>query len=175
MTTGVSLHQISVVYDPEQDRLLMRLNLTDLSEFRFWLTRRFVVLIAPHLIKMLHAGIAGNEDQVSAVSSFHHEQVLSRANFHDAFNSAASAYPLGETPVLLAQFKAEPLAGEQHRLTLLPAKGEGINLVVNRNITSLMCKLLEDALTVSEWGLEFHVAAQLSGWDTDIAIPAVTH
>jgi len=175
MSTPVALHQFSLVHHAEQDRLLLRVKLTDLSEFKFWLTRRFVCLFAPHLIKILHAGLSGNEQQTAAIAGFQHEQVMAEANFNDPFDVKVSSYPLGEEPLLLSQFQVTPLANGLHQITLLPGAGEGINLVVDKRIASLLCKLLEDALVASEWGLDFHVVPNQSDCPAELTESIVRH
>ena len=39
----MQIHQMSVTYLPEQDRILMRINTTEGEEMRMWLTRRLMV------------------------------------------------------------------------------------------------------------------------------------
>ena len=38
----MNIHQIQMAYDQRQDRILLRLSTREHTEFRFWLTRRFV-------------------------------------------------------------------------------------------------------------------------------------
>jgi len=175
MTKPATLHQLSILYHPEQDRMLLRIKLTDLSEFRFWLTRRFVQLFSPKLVGILHADLPGSEQQTSAIVNFQHEQVMANANFNDPFDAQVSACPLGEEPVLLGQFQILPLASGLYRLTLLPPRGEGINLDVDKRITSLLCKLLEDALKVSGWGFDFHIAQPQFDAHTDTVKDQALH
>jgi hypothetical protein len=46
------LHQIKIDYVSEQDRLLMQLATSDANEVRMWMTRRFVKVLWPLLIKL---------------------------------------------------------------------------------------------------------------------------
>ena len=46
------LHQLKVDYDAEQDRLLMQVATSEGVEVRLWLTRRFVKLLWPLLVKL---------------------------------------------------------------------------------------------------------------------------
>ena len=48
----MKLHQLKVDYDAEQDRLLMLIAASDAVELRMWLTRRFVKLLWPLLVKL---------------------------------------------------------------------------------------------------------------------------
>jgi hypothetical protein len=48
----MKLHQLKVDYNAEQDRLLMLIATSDGVELRMWLTRRFVKLLWPLLVKL---------------------------------------------------------------------------------------------------------------------------
>ena len=50
-----TLHQIQMQYDAHEDRGLLRIRTRDGSEFRFWLTRRFVRALWPMVREMLEA------------------------------------------------------------------------------------------------------------------------
>ena len=60
----MQIHQMSVSYLPEQDRILMRVNTVEGEEMRMWLTRRLMVglwpllskLLTEHLLKLESAG-----------------------------------------------------------------------------------------------------------------------
>ena len=45
----MGIHQLSVVYDEVQDRLLWRINTHEAQEYRFWMTRRLMLRLMPHL------------------------------------------------------------------------------------------------------------------------------
>ena len=46
------LHQLKIDFEAEQDRLLMLVSTSDQVEVRLWLTRRFVKLLWPLLVKL---------------------------------------------------------------------------------------------------------------------------
>ena len=45
----MNIHQLSVTYDPLEDRVLLRVNTTTQEEVRVWLTRRMLTQMLPHL------------------------------------------------------------------------------------------------------------------------------
>ena len=45
--------QVQITFAAAEDRLLMRMTTNAREEFRFWLTRRFVAALRPHLGKSL--------------------------------------------------------------------------------------------------------------------------
>ena len=52
MTKPPRLEQFSASYDSGQDRMLLRIRSNDDAEYRFWLTRRYLALLWPILMKM---------------------------------------------------------------------------------------------------------------------------
>ena len=49
------INQIQIRYAPVEDRIVLRLNTEDSSEFRFWITRRYAKILAVSLMKLLHS------------------------------------------------------------------------------------------------------------------------
>ena len=48
----MKLHQLKIDFNAEQDRLLMLVSTDDGAEVRMWITRRFVKLLWPLLVKL---------------------------------------------------------------------------------------------------------------------------
>lgn len=140
----------------------MRIKTSDEAEFRFWLTRRYVKLLCPIVLKMLSADqqIARQEDPSakSAVLSFQHEEALQMSDFSTRFNEASSRLPLGETPVLLAKIQLKRRPDGTSILCMHPEHGEGIELSMNKMLLHSFTKLLADAIAAAGWGIEFRIA-----------------
>ena len=64
----MKIHQLTVHYDPSEDRLLLRIGTTDQAEIQAWLTRRMTLTLAPHLPKVLSAQLALIESGAEDVS-----------------------------------------------------------------------------------------------------------
>ncbi|MDX1528102.1 MAG: hypothetical protein R3337_05705, partial [Gammaproteobacteria bacterium] len=103
------LHQIQIRFVPREDRILLRIRTTDSSEFRFWLTRRYVKLLWPVVVKMLKADrrvqLQPNAEAKSAVLSFRHEKVIKEGDFSTKYKEDAAELPLGESPLVLARIQ----------------------------------------------------------------------
>lgn len=140
----------------------MRIKTSDEAEYRFWLTRRYVKLLCPIVLKMLTADqqVAVHDDPSakSAVLSFQHEEALGKSDFSTRFNETTSTLPLGETPVLLAKIQLKQRADGINILCMHPEQGEGIELAMNKTLLHSFAKLLADALAVSGWGIELRIA-----------------
>lgn len=140
----------------------MRIKTSDEAEFRFWLTRRYVKLLWPIVLKMLEADqqIVLQDDPAakSAVLSFQHETALQQSDFSTQFREEASIMPLGETPIVLARIQLKRRPNGLNVLCMHPEKGEGIELSMDRMLLHSFSKLLTDAVAVSEWDIELRIA-----------------
>ena len=115
----MQIHQMSVTYLPEQDRILMRVNTTEGEETRMWLTRRLMVglwpllskLLTDHLLKLESAGasLAGaNPELKKMLADFRKEEFLQHADFDTPYQEGQTRQPLGEEPLLVTDVDAAP-------------------------------------------------------------------
>lgn len=160
MSKPPQLEQFSASYVSEQDRLLLRVRSSDDAEFRFWITRRYLVLLWPMLMKMADAFSAlkapGDPLTRSALAELAHGEAVGKANFSSAYQDG-SLFPLGEEPILLARITVKPLQGNTQTLSLLPQQGQGINLNLDEKLVHVLARLLQEAATAAEWGLSLRV------------------
>ena len=88
----MQIHQMSVSYLPEQDRILMRINTMEGEETRLWLTRRLMVGLWPLLSKLLTehqhklesagASLTGATPELKKMlADFRKEEFLQHADF----------------------------------------------------------------------------------------------
>src|SRR3954464_12764865 len=104
------LHQLKVDYDAEQDRLLMQVATSEGVEVRLFLTRRFVKLLWPLLVKLAEEAsprirTQANPEARKALLGIEHEQAVSKADFSQPYDDSTRATPLGADPVLLARIQ----------------------------------------------------------------------
>ena len=153
------INQIQIRYAPIEDRIVLRLNTADASEFRFWITRRYANLLAPALMRLLRSAedvLEHREEQVQeAVMSFQHEEAISKANFAQTFQSQPRQMPLGAAPVLLSKLTIKQTPDGNPMLCMYPEQGQGIDLALQRPLLHSISKLLADALQEASWGVEF--------------------
>ncbi len=152
------LHQIQFRFVPREDRILLRIRATDSSEFRFWLTRRYVKLLWPVVVKMLKADrsiqLQANDEAKSAVLSFRHEKAIKESDFSTKYKEDAAELPLGESPVVLARIQLKKGDQNGDLLCMHPERGKGIELAMNETLLHSFSKLLTDAVKVAEWDIE---------------------
>jgi hypothetical protein len=152
MPGGIS--QMQVLYNPEEDRILFRVSSTDGSEFRFWFSRRYTIL----LLKVLKEHVESdpdistqeNPEARQAVKSFKQEQAIKSANFNDEFREEPRQMPLGEAATLAFKLTYN-IKGGNLNLGIQPKTGQGINIVINREINTTLTQLLVAAARKGEW------------------------
>ena len=177
------IHQMSVTYLPEQDRILMRVNTTEGEEMRMWLTRRLMVglwplltrLLTEHLLKLEAAGTslsAADESLKKMLTDFRKEEFLSKADFDTPYQEGPAALPLGEEPLLVTDVDATPQTGGPLKLSFneKPPGGEkprSFNLEMKPKLMQGLMHLLEQALIQSQWRETFSApqAEEMGGDD----------
>lgn len=171
------LEQFNAAYDAQQDRILLRIRTSDGAEYRFWITRRYLSLLWPMLMKMadgFSARKSGGPIARSTLAELAHGEAVNQADFSSQYQEG-SLYPLGPDPVLLARISLKPLAGETQTLVLLPGQGHGINLDLDEKLVHILARLLQQAATAAEWGLRLEVTPGMPGADPTTASPRRLH
>ncbi len=152
------ISQIQMIFQPLEDRILLRLNTTDSSSFQFWLTRRYLKLLWPVLIKMLasdrqvtvHKTVQAKKE----VLSFQHQQVAQKMDYSQKFEEQSRSQPLGPEPVLLSRVSVKNKPDGTRILCMQPEQGQGIDLAMDQTLLHSICKLLQDATGKADWGLD---------------------
>ena len=114
----MNIHQVSITYVHEQDRLLMRINTLDGHETKLWLTRRLCLAMLPALKG--HAGDqlarsiapAAGENAPAAplethrqrlLESFQKEAAAYAGDFKTPYQMPAAARPAEDPPLLVTE------------------------------------------------------------------------
>jgi len=161
MSKPPRLEQFNASYDATQDRLLLRIRSSDDAEFRFWITRRYLALLWPPLMKMaddFSARKSADPLTRNTLAELAHGEAVGKADFASRYQGGL-LFPLGEDPVLLARITVQPLRGDTQTLTLLPQQGQGINLDLDEKLVHVLARLLQQAAVAAEWGLTLDVGA----------------
>ncbi|MDK9703947.1 MAG: hypothetical protein OEL20_12495 [Sulfuritalea sp.] len=180
MSKPPRLEQFNASFVSEQDRLLLRVRSSDDAEYRFWITRRYLALLWPMLMKMADAFSSrkapGDPLTRNTLAELAHGEAVSKADFGSAYQDG-SIFPLGEEPVLLARITVKPLAGDTQTLTLLPQHGQGINLELDEKLVHILARLLQEAAAAADWGLNLRVTtgATTTPEATDPTAPRLLH
>jgi hypothetical protein len=163
----MKIHQLSVAYLAEQDRILVRINTAAAEEMRLWLTRRLMLglwpllskLLTKHLLKLEAAGTSletADEALKKMLADFRKEEFLKDADFETPYKENQAQLPLGEEPLLITDVDASPLPSGRLRLSFnerLPgeAKPRSFQMEMEPKLMQGMMHLLEQALARSQW------------------------
>ena len=101
-------------------------------------------------------GATGFDATRSTLAELAHGEAVNKADFGSAYRDG-SIYPLGEEPVLLGRVTIKPLQGTTRTLTLLPQKGQGINLELDERLVHVLARLLQQSAVAADWGLNLEV------------------
>src|SRR5687767_3339340 len=153
------LHQLKVDYDAEQDRLVMLVATSEAVELRLALTRRFVKLLWPLMVKLAEEAsprirTQANPEARKALLGLEHEHAVSKADFSKPYDAAQHSTPLGEKPVLLARIQTGHDRNGQPVVAMHPADGQGITLTFDSVLLHSVCRLLQAAVKKSDWDME---------------------
>lgn len=153
----MKIFQVNFSYSPVEDRLLLRLNTLDKTEFRMWLTRAISSKLLGQLHQIEKINLLRKQPGVVAVAmqtveEFQREAVLSRADFVQSFSSGAEVFPLGEQPILVTDVvldASKPVSVVTFQLAI----GQGVNLSIDQDLGVAINKLLSDVVDGLDWGL----------------------
>lgn len=153
------LHQLKIEYDAEQDRLLMMVATNEGVELRLAMTRRFVKLLWPLLVKLAEEAdprirSQANPEARKALLGLEHEKAVSKADFSKPYDAGTSARPLGDAPLLLARIQTGHDRNGQPVVALHPSEGQGVTLSLDSVLLHSVCRLLQAAVKKSAWDME---------------------
>ena len=172
------IEQMQLKFDPQQDRLLLRVNSLDKQQLRFWLTRRIVKRLLPPLIDLLQKSVAGDRsgDAKTAAALFEFEQqtVRDHVDFVSEFDDDATSLPLGEDGLLIETVSLTTHEGGDVSVKLANNSNTSATLRLNEKLLHSLFAILRQALAVADWDLP-STAASASSMAIDIHKPSVIH
>lgn len=155
----MNLRQMNLVYDQQQDRLLLRLSTSEDTEYRLWLTRRMVAAMWPGLVQLVQSTPAARQavdpGTRRAVVEFQREHALRETKFGAPYEADRLKPALADEPLLVWSVQMRPSAdGSGHELHFAPREGAGVQVRLHDQMLHAWIKLLQDALRAADWGLE---------------------
>ncbi len=165
----MDLHQLQLTYQPDEDRILMRLSFRAeegaLHEIRAWLTRRLVHHLWSGIVRALETQVKLDQPQAAHASAeiigLAHQASISaikeRGEFGIPFDNAVQAFPPGGAPMLvtLAQFTMKPQ--QPLRINFCPTQGDGFEVGFSAGVLHGFCTLLQESVKTAEWGIELRL------------------
>jgi hypothetical protein len=166
----MNIHQLSVNYLQEQDRILLRINTTDGAELRLWFTRRLTLGLTPLLTRIVAdmvakqaalasphiLAVAADAQTKALLAEFKKEESLQKSDFTTPFKDLPAQLPLGAEPLLVTEVNMTPLPGGQLQMAFseqLPDAPHARNfqITLEANLIHGFVHLLEKALATAQW------------------------
>ncbi len=161
----MNIHQLSVSYQAEHDRILVQLNTQAAEVLRLWITRRMAINLFPRLTQLVASEEArklplSNQDEMSrnTLMEFKKQESISQADFKTPFKTEARAFPLGPEPLLITVVTLHPAGngllriGFDEKLANTP-NPRGFQVTMDPPLLHNFLHLLESSIKASEWGL----------------------
>ena len=157
----MSIHQVSVAYQADQDRLLLRVRTRDDQLFEIWLTRRLMLRLWQPLQATAAALAVGRVSSSATVlpearemmAQTMRERSTQAADFRSPFEETARERPLGEEPMLVAAIDIKRQPDRQVDVVWRDAANRQLSMNLNPDLLNNLLTLLEKALQKSEWGV----------------------
>ena len=151
------LRQMEAGYNPVHDRLVLFLHMDDLSEFRFWITRRYAKHLWQALLQILeqdpnHEKLQ-QEELKKVNEAFDQEQSVRKETGAQQFTNRMQHTPLGAEPILLARLQIKTETGPYPVVCMHPPQGQGIEIAMNRMMILSLLRLLADGVEKADWDL----------------------
>ncbi|MGB0712838.1 MAG: hypothetical protein ACPGUC_04695 [Gammaproteobacteria bacterium] len=170
------LHQLNILFQPGEDRLLLRVRMDDGGVINLWLTRRYTRMLWKTLNEMSEAYAAeatpAQGEALAAVKAFQQEQALAGSNFGAPYKDGAdedASFPLGRAPVLLTRI-AHKINDQGVRVVSMgPEKGAMIDIACDVKLLHSLIKLVSDGVARADWDLD--IALALKGGNMDGSVP----
>ena len=142
----MQIRQLQVACDNLQDRLLLRVATQANEEYRIWLTRRFLRDLWPHL-----AGLLGQP--AAPLAAVGESGPAEQASFEQPFADDKATYPLGSTPLLTSELKADSLSDGSFNLTFREGRERSFQLGLTPELLQMLCAMLRAAAEQAQWNL----------------------
>lgn len=169
-----ALHQMTMSFSATEDRLLLRVSTTAHEEHQIWLTRRFVKILWPALMKGVEkqslppetAAAPTTTPQIKrAVMAMQHNDALQKTDLSKQHDEEKVNKPSTEAPMLATGGQCLPLKTGGMRLNLKTSDGLQVGLNLNEQLLHAFCHQITTLTQKAEWDLSYTVG------DPNVQVP----
>jgi hypothetical protein len=152
------LRQINVSYIDKEDRLLLRVSTSVEAEYRLWCTRRFTRLLLDRLDGLFQQEVAVTVSAPAParreVARMQHNLAVSEDAFGKAYEAQPTAFPLGESGLLVTTIKYNKLNSGILRLQFTDGGDKGMALSLTEGLQHQLYELFLRASEKAGWFTE---------------------
>ena len=191
------LHQLTMTYSPEQDRVMLRIGTKENTEYQLWMTRRFVRIMWRALIKIMErdTNLAKDwvpEDRVTedrvpkdrtskdqvpkdnipevkdAIMAMQHQESVQNSDFSQKHAKGNVNLMANTGALLVIGGQVKPVNEDRTRINLKTDKGTGIEFFLNKKLLHALCHMIIKSAQRAQWDLDLAVG------DPNVMMPADT-
>ncbi|MDD9878868.1 MAG: hypothetical protein OXR84_15650 [Magnetovibrio sp.] len=155
------LHQLTMTYTAEQDRMLLRIGTGENTEYQLWLTRRFIKVMWGALIQTMERDPEMNRDLMpsvrDAVMAMEHQEQVQASDFSQKHNEENTNLTSNTGPLLVVGGQVKPVNGDLTRINLKTDNGMGIEFALNKQLMHALCHMMITSAQKAEWDLDLIV------------------
>ncbi len=155
------LHQLTLTYDPVQDRMLLRIGTADGTEYQLWLTRRFVKVLWGALMQTLDGNPELGKDLLpdvrDAVKAMDHQEAVQSSDFTQSHAKDNVNLTSNTGPLLITGGQVKPVDGENTVLALKTADNMSVQFGLNKQLLHALCHMMITSAHKAEWDLDLQV------------------
>ena len=156
-----ALHQITMSFSAEEDRMLLRVGTTDKAEYQLWMPRRFIRVLWSALIQVLEnkSGLKADTRPTAkkAVMAMEHQEAVGSANFSLGHEDGYQDMTSDSGPLLIVGGTVSQGNGNVTHLNLQVQGGGEVKLALNQKLLHGLCKLLIETTAKAGWDLDLAV------------------
>lgn len=155
------LHQLTMSFLPEQDRMLLRISTGDGIEYQFWLTRRFIKILWRALLQVLERNPKLGGDLLpgvrDAILAMQHQEMIQTADFSQKHNEGNVQRTSNAGPLLVVGGTVSAIDDQQTRITLKTEDGNGVAFGLTKQLLHALCHMVISTTHQAEWDLDLTV------------------
>ena len=156
-----ALHQITMSFSPEEDRMLLRISTTEESEYHLWLTRRFIKVLWGALIQTMERDTQLQKTLLpevkDAIMGMRHQEAVADSNFDQPHQDGNRTLTSNTGPLLVTKGTVTPMKNGTTKLVFNTTDGTGINFSLNEKLLHALCHLIISSSQNADWGLDLSV------------------
>ena len=183
------LHQLTLTYSAQQDRLMLRISTKEHNEYQLWLTRRFVRAFWKGLLEAIERDPSLSKDLMpkvkKAVMAMEHQKSIQESDFSQKhatdnvnltpkitreFSPKQSKDNLSTTSgaevLLVTGAQVKQVTGNLTRIKLKTEVNNAIEFSLNKKLLHALCHMMVSSTQKAGWDLNLTIG------DPQVVIPA---
>ena len=156
-----ALHQITLTFAPEEDRMLLRVTTTGDTEYQLWLTRRFIRVLWGALMQTLERDPALKKTVLpevrEAMMGMRHQEAIASSEFETPHQEGKTNLTSNTGPLLVTGGSVTPMKDGATRLNFTTTDGTTVNFNLNEQLLHAICHLIITSSHNADWDLDLAV------------------